>query len=392
MVDLRGFIGQLSSWFKLNYHTLALLLFIASFLLLPTSKMVNNVYYALVALPGLFALFRDRGRLLPLQGVEWGWLAFFVWVLGVGAISGDLQFFKHVGYVMLFLACVALLVRSELFRHPRFARALFWTLIAYVVLSALLYWVIGSYVVGQRVLWLPGRMTGPIYTSIWLASCLALVAPAWIRERRYIEGLSGLCLMLFCIGFILQSRSGLVGVAVLGVLLAGWYLARAGRPALLGVFAVSVLVAALLGLLIYDGHFESLLHRADAGRFELWSILLADWWRCGLLSGCGLDYETQALILGGSPIQHPHNIFLALGLYYGLPALLLFLTAMLLTLWRAWCCRDAWGLYLLVALCMLNFDGSSLIGNPDELWLLVLLPAALIINRYRNLSQRAQSA
>jgi len=27
---------------------------------------------------------------------------------------------------------------------------------------------------------------------------------------------------------------------------------------------------------------------------------------------------------------------------------------------------------------MLNFDGAKLIGNPDELWPLVLLPAAMI--------------
>jgi hypothetical protein len=72
--------------------------------------------------------------------------------------------------------------------------------------------------------------------------------------------------------------------------------------------------------------------------------------------------------------------------------LLLFLVIMTATLWRAWRRRDPWGLYLAVALCMLNFDGSSLIGNPDELWLLVLLPATLIVNRYRSSSQRAQSA
>jgi len=30
---------------------------------------------------------------------------------------------------------------------------------------------------------------------------------------------------------------------------------------------------------------------------------------------------------------------------------------------------------------VLNFDGSKLVGNPDELWLLILLPMALIINQ-----------
>lgn len=384
--------GQLLSRFGLNYHALALLVFLASFLLLPTSKMVNNVYYALIALPGLFVLLRKRAHLLPLQRIEWCWIAFFAWTLGVGIGSGDPQFFKHVGYVMLFVASVALLVRPEPLRDARFARGLFWTLLLYVLLSAVYYWMSGRYAVGERVLWLPGRMTGPIYTSIWLASCLALVAPTWIGERRYVEGLLGLCLILFCITFVLQSRSGLVGVAVLTILLGGWHMARAGRSAFLTLALVAIIVVALLSLLAYAGYFEALLRRADSGRFELWDILLADWWNCGLLGGCGLGYETSALILGGNPIQHPHNIFLSLGLYFGLPALLLFLIIMTATLWRAWRRRDPWGLYLAVALCMLNFDGSSLIGNPDELWLLVLLPATLIVNRYRSSSQRAQSA
>jgi len=48
---------------------------------------------------------------------------------------------------------------------------------------------------------------------------------------------------------------------------------------------------------------------------------------------------------------------------------------------RAWQQRDPWGLYLFTALVVLNFDGSKLVGNPDELWLLILLPMALIINQ-----------
>ncbi|MNL88987.1 hypothetical protein D3C87_2190520 [compost metagenome] len=54
---------------------------------------------------------------------------------------------------------------------------------------------------------------------------------------------------------------------------------------------------------------------------------------------------------------------------------------MAVTLWQAWRLRDIWGMYLACALLMLNFDGSLLIGNPDELWPLVLLPAAMILGR-----------
>lgn len=70
-----------------------------------------------------------------------------------------------------------------------------------------------------------------------------------------------------------------------------------------------------------------------------------------------------------------------MGLYGGAVALVLFVALMAASLWQAWRVRDAWGMYLACALVMLNFDGSLLIGNPDELWPLVLLPSAMILSR-----------
>ena len=87
------------------------------------------------------------------------------------------------------------------------------------------------------------------------------------------------------------------------------------------------------------------------------------------------------------PIQHPHNIFLALGIYGGFFSLFIFVLLMVVVLQEAWRRRDPWGGYLLLALIMLNFDGDRFVDNPNELWLLVLLPAALIINfRYEEVS------
>lgn len=81
------------------------------------------------------------------------------------------------------------------------------------------------------------------------------------------------------------------------------------------------------------------------------------------------------------PIQHPHNIFVSLGLYTGAASLVMFLVVMAMTLWNALRNGDAWGLYLACALLMLNFDGGQLVGNPDELWVLVLLPATMVLGR-----------
>ncbi len=366
---------------RFGYFTLALLVFLASFLLLPTAKMVNNVYYALLALPALGVLLAHRGRDIRPEPALLLWSALWLWYVVVGISSGDLQYFKHVLYIALFVLLVSLLVDPQPLRTPLFSRGLFWVLGLYVLGSAVVYWFSGRYEPGERVLWLPGRMTGPIYTSMWLTCCFALALPAWLSRRLWLELSAATLLAVFCMAYVLQSRSGLVGMLALAVLLAGWLALRRARY-LIWLGGGLVLAA---GLLLYGmrevPEIASLFARADSGRFELWRILFAEWLDCGLWLGCGVRYASQATILDGAPIQHPHNIYMALGLYSGLVSLLLFLALTALLLRRAWQQRDPWGLYLLLALLMLNFDGSKLMGNPDELWLLVLLPMALIANR-----------
>lgn len=366
---------------RFGYFTPALVLFIVSFLLLPTSKMVNNVYYVLLALPALGVLLLRRGRGIQLSTALWLWAALCAWFVVVGALSADGQYFKHVLYMMLFVLVVSQLVDPEPLRMPLFSRGLFWILGVYVLGSAVVYWLTGRYALGERVLWLPGRMTGPIYTSMWLACCFALALPTWLSQRRWLELSAAALLAVFCMAYVLQSRSGLVGMLAVGGLAAGWLALHRARYLLwLGVASVLLFILTLF-VMREVPEVASLFARADAGRFELWRILAGEWLDCGLWLGCGMQHVTEATILGGAPIQHPHNIYIALGLYSGLVSLLIFLALIVVVLQRAWRGRDPWGLYLFTALVVLNFDGSKLVGNPDELWLLVLLPMALIINQ-----------
>ncbi len=364
-----------------RYFGLAVLVFIASYLLLPTSKMVNNTFYALIALPALLVmLFSARQRIVP--GVALlGWALLLGWLLGLAIRVEDGQSAKHVLYVALFLLAVSQLVDPQRLRQRTVVRTLFWALGLYVLLSALWYWASGRYGVGERVLWLPGRMTGPIFTSMWLVCCLALVMPLWWRERHLGEMLAGNLLVLFCISYVLQSRSGLVGLAILWGLLLGAVLLRHRQLLLPALAGLTVLAGVCAWGVMQLPEMASLWQRADSGRLEIWGKLLDEWRSCGVMTGCGIDHVIASTYRDGAFIQHPHNLYLSLGLYSGLPALLLFLTLLLLALHTAWQRRDAWGLYLLLAAVMLNFDGSRLVGNPDEIWLLILLPMALLMQR-----------
>ncbi|MDR0717970.1 MAG: O-antigen ligase family protein [Azoarcus sp.] len=356
------------------YFTLAILLFIAAFLLLPTAKMVNNYYYAFIAAPALAALFRLRGKLDLRQPGILLWGVLFAWC----ALSGTVQYAKHLFYVALFLLAVMRLAATGIFRTGMFARAMFWTVLGYIFISVAVYWLNGEYELGQRVALLIGRLNGCIYVSIWLAACLVLAFPFWFAGGRWTEMALAIPLSLIAIIYVLQSRSGLLSLCVVPVFILGyvWHKRRAARYV---AAAFAVFIMAVSFVLWLDPSLHEIVFRGDSGRFELWQKLMLDWKQCSPWLGCGTGFRSAHTILDGAlPILHPHNIFFAFAFYNGLPALFIFFALCAHLLYTAWRARDPWGGYLLSAMIGLNFEGGQVIGNPDALWLLILLPMALI--------------
>ena len=374
-----------------SYFGLALCLFLLSFVVGWSSKWTNNLFYGLMVLPGLVFLIKGKGAGLLKQPLAWGWLAFLLWFLVPASIAGEPQFFKHIFYVLMFIMVAGAFTDPQFFRSLAFARAQFWILTLYIFICAIYSWSSGELPFGARLALLPARLQNIIYASIWLFCSLALVLPIWFKERKLIEAGLGIVLSLFAVIFVMQTRTALVGA----VLLIGCWLLYGlhQKPRLIGSIIVIGLVAlwGLYGVVHNELWFESLLSRGDSSRVEIFNIMVGEWHRCGWTLGCGIGFHTDQLLVGMTPIQHPHNIFVALGLYSGAVALVLFVALMVASLWQAWRLRDAWGMYLACALVMLNFDGSLLIGNPDELWPLVLLPAAMILSGVLK-AQRATQA
>lgn len=372
-----------------NYFGAGIIVFALSFILLPTSKQVNNVYYLGLLLPAVIYLVLHPSRLVPRTLETVFWLIFFALSGAAGILGGGSEgFFKHVGYSLVFVLIAANLASPRFFSGGLFKRAAFWTVGAYIFVSSMVYWVTDTYAVGERVLWLPGRMTGPIYTSMWLIACFALASSEWIKERCFVQLAIALALSLFCAGYLLQSRSGFVGLGVLPLFLLVGSRQRQNWRQLL---AIVLLLAAGAGALWFSGLLDPLISRGDAFRFTIWRQFIADWQQCGIIRGCGLQHREIFFTLDGHDLKaHSHNIYVSLGVRLGLLPLLVFAAAQLLTLLRARRNGDSWGLYLAVSLVMLCFDGDLVIGNPDELWLLVWLPAALIVNR--NMSHESLDA
>nr|WP_256584058.1 O-antigen ligase domain-containing protein [Pseudomonas sp. SDI] len=364
------------------------IVFLLSYILMDSSKWTNNIFYAFIALPGLVFLIKERGAGLLAQPLTWAWLAFLLWFLVPAAIASDGQFYKHILYVALFVFIVAGLLDADLFRSGPFVRGMFWILCLYIFGYAAYGYLTGVFAFGARVDLLPSRLQNVIYASIWLLCALALAMPAWVKERRWIEAGAAVILSLVGVAFVMQTRTALVGAAFLFAIWAACVVWHYPKRGVLGLVAGAVLLALVLWAVRDEAWFLSLLNRGDSYRVELFRIMTGEWRNCGWMLGCGVEFVTTQTLGGGMPIQHPHNIFVAMGLYTGGVSLALFLLVMAITLWQAWRLRDAWGLYLACALVMLNFDGSKLIGNPDELWPLVLLPAAMVLGRVLQQSRR----
>ncbi|MBK5538657.1 O-antigen ligase domain-containing protein [Pseudomonas sp. TH05] len=364
-----------------TYFSAMLCLFLLSFVVGWSSKSTNNVFYGLIALPGLFFLLKGHGLKVLKEPLAWLWLVFMLWFAVSATVFGAMEFYKPIVYVLSFVFIVASLVSPDFFRSKEFIRAQFWILILYIYLSAIYSWSTGQFPFGSRVALLPARLINVIYASIWLFCALALALPYWVKTKRWIEATAAVLLSVIAVTFVLQTRTALVGAAFLFGLwvLYGLYL----RPKVVG--SILLVGALVLGLVVWGVHNEawyiSLWNRGDSYRVEIFNVMVGEWRNCGWTLGCGVEFHTAQLLDGFMPIQHPHNIFVALGVYTGAPALLLFVVLMLTSLLAAWRLRDAWGMFLACALVMLNFDGSILVHSPDELWPLVLMPAALILGR-----------
>ncbi|MCQ2994978.1 O-antigen ligase domain-containing protein [Pseudomonas syringae] len=377
---------MLSEQFGINpkvaaYFSGTLVLFLLSFIFWDSAKFTNNLFYALIALPGLVFLIINRGAGLFADRLGWLWLAFILCFLVPAVYAEDFQFYKHIAYVALFVFVLAGLVNVDFFNSGLFARSQFWVVLLYILLSGIYGWMTGKFQIGHRVDILPARMDNVIYASIWLFCALGLVLPVLQKQRRWVEAAAAVVLSLFIVSFVVQTRTALVGAAFLGGLWALHAMRHHQKQGLLAVIGLALLASLFMWLVKDEAWAKLLLERGDSHRTELLQIMLGEWANCGWLKGCGIDFHTTQTLTGGMPIQHPHNIFVAMGLYTGAVSLLLFVAVMALTLWYAWRMRSAWGVFLASALVMLNFDGSKLIGNPDELWVLVLFPAVMVYAR-----------
>lgn len=364
-----------------RYFTYGLLLFVLAFIGLPSSKAVNNYYYVFLGLPGLWLLLRNRWPAAQSSLLLWLWVIFLLWTLVASVQVATVQYIKHWLYTAVFCGLTLLLVDHRFFRRDSVIHWLFIAVLAYILLGTLYLWLTGRYVLGARVN-MPMRLGSPTYASIVLTAFFSMVMLRLVRLRRW--GLLGLyaALVLFVTGYILQSRAGVLGLMIVIGSVALYCLWSAKQWWIrLSLMLVCLAVAFGVGYLFEAvSTFEGLVERADAGRFELWKAHFQAFRDCHSWLGCAPAHFEGITTFGGRLlVEHPHNVLFSVLLYHGWVGFFLFSAILILTLMSASRQRNPWGLFLLTGLLMLMFEGGGLIDQPNELWLLVLMPCMLIL-------------
>jgi len=175
--------------------------------------------------------------------------------------------------------------------------------------------------------------------------------------------------------FLLLGQTRGVWIALLATLV----VSVLARPSRAGFAALAGGALLLLGVAMIAPEFlaqRGLSHRPEL--LQKGMLVFADNWKLGLgFNEYWISVESQ-----GRLYKHPHNIYLDLGIRWGVVGLVLFLGLWSCVAWRAWCHRRAplglalLGLWTFSSVALLT-DGIGLWFKPNADWLITWLPIAL---------------
>lgn len=362
-----GFIAQ--HGVKRCVFLLLFLFFMLAFYLPLTSKQVNNIFYAGLALPCLIWLCRYPSALKTL--FPFAWLLALIWALVI-LTAGDVRDVKVGLYLtLLFACCIQVQGEAENSSKVFITYSLFSLLIFFV---ALYNWAIGWVETGviQRHSVFLGAEKHPIFFSLMLISSfitgwLFYAEPRLKKlDSKVVYSVSFLlfCVLALTCAIVFQSRTTLVGFVAFFI---GYVFQRKAWLLGSGVF---LLVSALAVALGWD---EVLQNRGYSFRLVIWE----DVWRrltmdCGVWFGCGAD---GYVFLGEFP--HPHNAYLSVLYQGGALAALGFLIFSVMFICRTW--RSPWFLVALFGGASMLTETGGIFTSPKPLWVYFWIPIFMAV-------------
>jgi O-antigen ligase len=359
----------------------------------PTSKLYHQALTVLLWLPALFLMWTCRSEIRPILKTTLGLalLAFILWSLISllwSTAEDPFREAKHVLYVLLSLWGLRLL---GLFPAVHLERVL---VIAAYFMAALgfMFW-IKMYILDD-VRW-HKRLVG-----LWQLDHSILAAHVFgffmvllyqlkpVSSRALFSWAAALFALATCLLFA-QSKG--VWLALIAVV----FLTPIWRRERVYLALSFICLVGVLGVVLLAPEFA--LQRGLSYRPELlregFGLLLEG----NLLVGLGLGSAFKLQLASvAAPFDHPHNIFLAIALRFGLVGLLFWLVAWLAVAGLAWRQRSSrmggavLGVWLFATLALFS-DGDGPWVKPQEVWFLTWIPFGLALALQRLVSEGQHS-
>lgn len=362
-----------------NYWLFAIFAWILSFLLISDSQWVNNFTYLFLLVPLLLTITTKELSLFIKDGVG-VCLMLLCLIMVVAAIThGEpLRQAKYGLMIILFYLAVSRLPDFSTEDAWKYAWLIFFILIIYVVINMGFHSLNDTWRLKARLAHLTGRVSNPIFVTDLIMVFLAVITATSLKLQKFRSLILAHLIALVLTLFILQSRSMIPVWAVI-LLLASYHIAIHHKKHMKVFLAGGATVILLVSLGILCTDYADRIIESDSYRLEIWHGYIRETLNCGIFLGCGIDHPFQFVTKNGQEISHAHNIYVALLFKGGVFACLTLIT-MIIWAVSMGLKRNYWAAWMLAAGAIaLFFDGNSIINSPNESWLILHLPLALVL-------------
>jgi len=365
--------------------------FLCAFLLFPSPKSHNTLFYLTVLVPALPLLGDHFLRLLK-NNIPYRIIFLFIiycafsvfWSPNVDFGSG-LKIFRHAFYPLIFINITIHLFET----NPKtFEKIFTWLIIAAVIGAAanIFLWYKDNPFPSSRLYgW--GRFGNPIVIGCIYGMIAIITVTRAFQAKSKRDILTYLVTTLSFLGFILLTQSKLALITFSIVLLVS-VIASFNRAAI--IFLISAVMLVALVLWLEPEVFQRYSFGKLPDRFYIWKQVLYDS-KDTFFFGNGILAEMSA-VASGKIHTTPHSIYIGTIFYFGIFGILL------LTVFIIWALKISFHYakqskdYLLFLLCIFGLifcagDYGVLIDHPNGLWLLFWLPFSLAISKYNETSK-----
>lgn len=346
-------------------------LFLISFYLPLTSKSVNNIFYAGLALPSALMAAYDFAHFKKILK-EFYWFILIILLISLFDFNDANDLKEGVYLILFFLVCVFLDRGQEKVKNY----LLMFSAVSVLVLAvATVDWVLiwAKTSEWKRYTQLIGEPVHPGFVGTLI--CFGILSAwvfgisDWLQNKSpkilYALGFLVVSSLVLLSATVFQSRTALLGFAVFffGFL---WY----QKQYVLGFLVIGFLVVLAFVL----GFAELLLNRGLSHRVEIWEEVIRQLTtECNIWTGCVPGEK----ILG--QFYHPHNAYLAMLYRNGILGASVFLVFIVIFFTKTLRVKSRWMLLSLFGWGCLLTEIDSILTSPEPFWIYFWLPVLMAI-------------